>query len=316
MFACICKPAARAMASLDSQWSDWHPWHYAEAAPSAYHALSHPPGYHYPTLNTRQHDGEPQHDPRLLPIVQQNANLEMSVLKLLELNYQGEALRRWADGYIQTFGRDVADAEAALRVVLWNASVDVDAARPFVGTLVNALRDEAQSVQPASADRRGRAPSKRRTLEPAQSAVGAARRRAVSPLPESAARERLHSWLQAPVVEEIKGTKRRLIVGQRALLRDLPRTAEARDAWASAFCDAYFPQKQEFYMEDVSPILAEVLQTQFGLTDAGQISEEVSRLMIALSKEGACNTKRRRRRPQTQRARRGSTEPAAPSSPS
>ena len=124
--------------------------------------------------------------------------------------------------------------------------------------------------------------------------------------------------MQAPVVEEIHATKRRQIVDQRALLRDFPlRTPEARDAWADAFCGAYFPQRQEFFFEDVSPVLTEVLQ-QLGLTDAGDISREVSRLMIALSKVGACNTKRRKRaKPQTQRApRRGSTEPADPPSPS
>ena len=277
------------MASSDSQ-SSWHPWHYSQAALSADRVLPHSPGVYHPALFPH-HDADARGDPRLLSIVQRKANLEFGTLKLLESKYQGKALRRWADGFAGTFGH-IDDVGAALGIVMQSEGVDGDAALPFIGTLVKALRD-AQSAQLASVSRRE--PSQGGAPEAAQPAAEAAARRADSLQIASPARARLQSWLQAPEVAEVDDVKRRRILSERALLEFPLQTPEARDAWAETFCRTFFPSGQLFYKEDVNAILREVV-AGFGVSDAAAIEREVSRLAHALSKHGACNTKNRGRK--------------------
>ena len=68
-------------------------------------------------------------------------------------------------------------------------------------------------------------------------------------------------------------------------------TPEARDAWAERFCEEFFRHRQEFYKEDMNPILREVV-AGLGVTGPEAIAE-VSRLAQALSKVGVCNAKQR-----------------------
>ena len=69
-------------------------------------------------------------------------------------------------------------------------------------------------------------------------------------------------------------------------------TPEARDAWAERFCEEFFRHRQEFYKEDVNPILRDVV-AGFGVTGPEAIDREVSRLALSLSKVGVCNAKQR-----------------------
>ena len=248
--------------SSDSSVPSWYPWHYYDQAQPVYPAQDHPASAYHPAHLPPNEPGSRAHgDRRLQAVIQNKANLEFDTLKLLEAAYQSKRLRRWADGFRQSFG-DVDNAEVALSIVLRNEGINGAAARSFIETLVNALRN-TESAQPA---------------------------------PEAPeARARLETWLQAPAVAEIDETKRRRILEQRALLegRGFPlRTPESRDAWAEAFCQTFFPGRQEFYKDDIRPILKQVVAAM-GVTDAEARDVETARLMHGLSKQGACNTKAR-----------------------
>ena len=118
-------------------------WHSAQASPPAYHAL-YPPSFYYPAYPAH-HD----HDPRLIAILQHGALLEFDNFKLVESKYTGKSLQRWAASFADTFGH-VDGVEAALEMMMMrNEGIEGDAARAFIATLVNALRD-AQSAQPAA----------------------------------------------------------------------------------------------------------------------------------------------------------------------
>ena len=263
-----------------------HPaWHYnTQTYPSPYHApLPYPPNG-YDADQAAHHDFYAfGGDQRLIAIVQHGANLELDKLKLLESKYRGKELRRWADNFKQSYG-DVDGVEEALHIVMRNEGMEGDSA-PFISTLMHALRDEP-SAHPTSVARIE--PSLGRALESAQPAAAAATR--------ADSRARLQSWLRSPAVAEIDGAKRRRIIDERALITEFPlRTPKERDTWSEHFCQAFFPHKQEFFMEDVNIILKEVVA---GLgTEADAVDREVSRLLHSLAKTGVCNTKSRRSKP-------------------
>ena len=263
---------------MASSSSGSHPaWHYnTQAYPSPYHTFPYPPNAHDAGAQAAQYDFHAlRGDQRLLAVVQHAGLLNFDTLNLLESKYRGKDLRRWAASFVDTFGH--ADGvEEALNIVMRNAGIQGDVT-PFISNLVSALRDAAQPAQPASA----------------QPTAAVAAARGADPPQPATARERLQSWLQSPVVAEIDDAKRRRIIHERALITEFPmRTPEARDAWAERFCQGFFPQKQEFFMEDANALLREVV-AGFGVTGPEAIDREVSRLAQALSKVGVCNAKHR-----------------------